>query len=225
MKTIGILGGMGPEATAYTYMEMIRYCQTKYMARLDSDFPAIVIYSLPLPDVVELKGMEEKTLKALEFGVEKLKAAGASFAFLACNSVEKFIPELRKRMEILSIVEETLKEAKKFSLKRIGFLATETTIQSKCYQQKFKPEEIELILPEEQQLITAAIREILEGKKREPKEKILKAIKQFKEVDAIALACTDLPVVINQEDSGLKILDTASIIAKAAIKKYYERKD
>ena len=226
MKSIGILGGMGPEATAYIYMQMIRYCQEKYGAKLDQDFPPIVILSLPVPDVVELQNNEQEVLAALVTGMDNLKKAGASFAFIACNSMEKFIPALRERIELLSIVEETVLEVKSQGFKKIGLLATETTLASGRYQTVFESSAIKLLISKKQDVVTTAIREILEGKTQEPKQKLLAVIKELENsgADSIILACTDLPVVLNQKDVSIKLLDTAAIIGKAAIKKYYQRK-
>ncbi|MDD5022682.1 MAG: amino acid racemase [Candidatus ainarchaeum sp.] len=222
MKTIGVLGGMGPESTVYVYKKMIEFCQKEYGAKYDSDFPQIVIYNLPVPDVVENKGNEEYIIERLKFGMEKLEAAGADFSFIACNSMEKFVPELRKRWSLLSIVEETAKEIDSKGIRKVGLLATDTTIRSNVYQQAMKG--ISLILPKNQEEITAAIMEILEGKKEEPNKKILKSIEEFNRlgIDAIILGCTDLPVAIKQDESTVILIDSAEIIAKAAIKKCFQ---
>ncbi len=63
MKTIGIIGGMGPEATAELYLRIIRIFQREYGARYDSDFPEIVIVNLPIPDIVENTNEKEKVRK------------------------------------------------------------------------------------------------------------------------------------------------------------------
>jgi len=224
MKTIGVLGGMGPESTAYAYMQMIKFCQREYNAKLDSDFPSIMIYNLPVPDVVELKDNERNVLDALEYGIDKLKAAGVDFVFIPCNSMDRFVPVLRRKTEVLSIVEETLKEMKKLGLKNAGLLATETTIASNHYQEKFEKEAINILLPENQKQVTRSIREILEGKKQEPRKRILQLINELqgRGADAVILGCTDLPLAINQEDVQIKLFDTTAIIAKAAVKKYYQ---
>ena len=70
---IGVLGGMGPESTAYTYVRMIRYCQEKYGAVRDSDYPPILIYNMPILDVVGQEGSEKELLPLLAQGILKLK--------------------------------------------------------------------------------------------------------------------------------------------------------
>ena len=135
---IGILGGMGPDSTAYTYARMIKYCQEKYNAKLDSDFPPILIYSMPIPDVVEKgRSNDEELFSLLKSGISRLTSAGADFCIIPCNSVQGFVPELRRVANILSLVEETVREAESSGVKSWGILATEVTL-GKGYYQKSK---------------------------------------------------------------------------------------
>jgi aspartate racemase len=79
---------MGPEATAELYSRIIRYCQDRYGAKYDSDYPEIFIYNLPIPDVVEGFKNKEEILTYLLKGIKKLEAAGCDFiAILRCLSL------------------------------------------------------------------------------------------------------------------------------------------
>ena len=223
---IGVLGGMGPESTVYTYAMMIRHCQKKYGAKYDSDFPPILIYNMPIPDVVEGDDKDAELLFLLEKGMKKLTAAGADFCIIPCNTMQGFVPALRKNTNVISIVEETLKEAKESGLKRWGILGTEMTLRKGYFQRAFREAGLETLEPkaEHQKEITAAIREILAGgRNAQAKQRLLSVISFMREegAEGIVLACTDLPIVL-QEAQGVKLLDTADIIAKAAID-YYKR--
>jgi aspartate racemase len=226
---IGMLGGMGPESTAYTYMRMVRYCQQRYGAKLDSDFPPILVYSMPVPDVVESGSDDSEVLRLLEEGVCKLRDAGADFSFIACNTMQGFIPELRKKADMLSMVEETVKEAERSGAKAWGILATEVTIGKGYYQKAFSDAGLSVLEPEkdEQEKVTAAIREILEGGKNgQAREKLLDVAAALKGRGAAGsiLACTDLPIALSQADTDLRLIDTADVIARAAIDRYEELK-
>ncbi len=218
---IGVLGGMGPESTAYTYGKMISYCQKKYGAKLDSEFPPILIYSMPVPDVVENLDNDLEVLDYLKSGIKRLENAGADFFIIPCNSMQGFVPELRKDFNVLSIVEETLKAAKKTNIQNWGILATEVTIGKGYFQKAFDEAGLCISEPEskEQVLLTLAIRQILCGEKEEPKKLLVEVADSLKEkgAEGILLACTDLPIVISDEISGLLTIDTADVIAKAAI--------
>ncbi|MEK6981774.1 MAG: amino acid racemase [Candidatus Micrarchaeota archaeon] len=224
MKKIGILGGMGPESTAHTYMKMIEYCQKEYGAKQDADFPPIVIYSCPIPDVVNINNKEVELLENLESGIDLLKNAGCKFAIIPCNSVQSFLPVLSKKLPIISIVEETIEELTKLGIKKVGLLATQTTLSKRIYQQALEKQGIEMILPENQKEVTEVIRKILEGKKEETKEKLYNIINNLKRkgAGAVILACTDLPLIVDKKDFDIAILDTVEILAKAAVKKYYQ---
>ena len=226
---IGMLGGMGPESTAYTYMRMVRYCQKKFGAKLDSDFPPILIYSMPVPDVVEKGRGDSEVLARLEAGVGKLRDAGAEFSFIACNTMQGFVPALRKKADLLSIVEETVKEAEKTYITNWGILATEVTVGKGFYQKAFTKAGISIVEPDSttQEKVTMAIRDILTGgKDATALEKLLDAASSLRKNGAkgILLACTDIPIVLSGKVVGLKTLDTADVIAKAAVDRYYSSK-
>ncbi len=219
---IGILGGMGPESTAYTYMRIIRRCQQQYGAKLDSDFPPIIIYSMPIPDVVEEGCDDREVLALLDSGVRKLEAAGAAFSFIACNTMQGFVPELRKRYRMLSLVEETLMQAKQSGLADWGILGTEVTMRKGYYQQAFNDAGLRALTPSscEQAEVTAAIREILAGTDVNAPRKRLKAVAGAladRGARGVVLACTDLPLALGADDAGMIVLDTADISAKAAL--------
>ncbi len=223
---IGILGGMGPESTAYIYLRMIKYCQEKYGAKLDSDYPPILMYSMPVPDVIDTIENEAYVLEFLKRGVLTLKGAGVQFSFIACNAMQRFVPQLRKDAEMLSIIEETLSSAKRTGIKSWGLLATNTTVDNGLYQAEFSKAGLELHVPgaEGQVEITAAIREILEGKTlMSPRKKLEDVITSLKKegADGIIIGCTDLPVAVSNDLGGLRRLDTADIIARAAVDRHF----
>jgi len=219
---IGILGGMGPESTAYTYMRIIRRCQEDYGARLDSDFPPIVVYSMPVPDVVEEGSDDAAMLALLDAGIGTLERAGAAFSFIACNTMQGFVPALRKKYRILSLVEETAGCAKLSGIKDWGILGTEVTLRKGYYQRALTDSGIRPVVPDKdsQSLVTQAIREILAGADMaRPRKRLKAAIRALASCGAegVILACTDLPIAISAPDAGMPVLDTADISANAAL--------
>jgi len=219
---IGILGGMGPESTAYTYMRIIRRCQEDYGARLDSDFPPIIVYSMPVPDVVEEGSDDADVLALLDGGIGNLVRAGASFSFIACNTMQGFVPALRKKYRMLSLVEETAGCAKQSGIRNWGLLGTEVTLRKGYYQRALTDAGMRPFVPDKdgQALITQAIREILAGADMaRPRGRLKSVAKRLSSegAEGIILACTDLPIAITAQDAGMPILDTADISANAAL--------
>lgn len=224
MKTIGMLGGMGPESTSYTYMRLIRYCQERYGARLDSDFPPIIMYSMPVPDVVEEGSDDQEVLARLDEGLGRLMKAGASFSFIACNTMQGFIPSLRKKYDLLSIVDETVREASA-GPKNWGILATPVTVRKGFYQQAFRKAGLNLLAPSpsDQKEVTSAIREILAGTDMaRPCSRLTSVVRSLEKqgTEGVLLACTDLPIAIRQDDMQVKLLDTADVIARASVERW-----
>jgi aspartate racemase len=222
-KRIGILGGMGPESTAALYQELIRQCQKQYGAQYDEDYPEIFICSIPIPDIV--KGLEnpQGVLPVLVSGAKKLESIGADFMIMPCNTAEYFYENMKKEVSIpfLSIIEETAKKIESSGYRKVGLLATETTIVKRIYNRILDCAGIELIVPEEQDEVTAIILNIISGKKLNKDKDALKAIIKNLEkrgAEAIILGCTDIPVLLKQKDVETKLFDSIEILAESAIK-------
>jgi len=219
MKTIGILGGMGPEATAELYMNIVRIFQKKYGAKYDKDFPPMIIYSLPIPDVVEESEDKSSVVKLLVEGVRKLESAGADFIVIACNTVQLYLQQMQNaiKIPIISIASEAIRAAKRKGYSAVGLLATELTLNG-LYDDECLKQNIQLIKPNKKQrkIVTKAIMNVLEGKSNMKKE--LKKIVRELQAETIILGCTELPLAIKQEDVEIELLDTTEITARAAVR-------
>src|SRR3989338_7117818 len=85
-KIIGILGGMGPEATSELYRRIVNICQTRFGAKYDSDYPTIFICNLPLPDIVQSSISDENISRVVGDAVNKLISVGCDFIAVPCNT-------------------------------------------------------------------------------------------------------------------------------------------
>ena len=216
-KTIGILGGMGPEATAELYLQIVRIFQKEYGAKYDDDFPEIIIINLPIPDVVENPSTGEEVRKMLIEGVKKLEVAGADFIAIPCNTVTKYLSKLQNSVNvpIINIVEETCVKIKKLGLKNVGLLGTETTINCGLYVTGG----INLIKPlrEQQKAITRIIMNVLAGMKSEADKLELNLIisdLKRKGAKKVILGCTELSL-LTQDDNNT--IDTLEILAEVVV--------
>ncbi|MBI4163012.1 MAG: amino acid racemase [Candidatus Aenigmarchaeota archaeon] len=217
-KTIGILGGMGPESTAELYNRMIKLCQMDYGAKYDSDFPSIFILNLPLPDIVESVADTELVKASLKMGIEKLKQAGCDLIAVPCNTVF-FALDIDSK--ILNIIDETIYEVKRRKLKKVGLLSSITTSEKGLYE---KLEAAEIVQPSKNELkqVNKIILKILAGFKTEEDKAFLKMVctKMSKAgAEAIILGCTELPLIISQKDTEIELLDTLEILAQAIVSK------
>ena len=210
MKSIGILGGMGPQATAELYMRIIRIFQDMYGAKYDDDFPEIFIYNLPLPDVVDNLQKEDLVKEMLVEGVKKLEKIGADFIAIPCNTVTKYLKEMEGSVSIpiINIVEETRKKIASFE--KAGLLATKLTIRSNLYPRMIVPAE------KVQNRITGIIMNILAGKLLDEDKKYLeREIGNLLEKGAerVVLGCTELPLLVKTKDT----IDTIQVLAEAIV--------
>jgi len=224
-KIIGVLGGMGPEASSNLYAKIIKYTQQKYGAIQDFDYPPIIIYSLPLFGFDET-GVKDATLvkKQLIQAVKKLETAGCELIIIACNTVHIYFEEMQAviKIPIFNIVEETKKRVAELGYKKVGLFASESTCQLKLYQKKFMVSGIEVIAPDEgqQKILNRVIEHVMGGNQKIDDIISLKGIihdyiKQGAE--AIVMGCTEIPLAINQTHTDTKLFDTIEIIVECAV--------
>ncbi len=214
---------MGPESTAIFYQELIKECQKQYGAQYDEDYPEIFIYNLPIPDVVEGLKNPEKVLPVLVGGIRKLESIGVDFVVMPCNTSHYFFEDMKKEISIpfLNIVGETAKKVNSKGYKKVGLIATVTTIDHNIYTKEFDEYGIELVVPVEQDKVTEIILNILAGRKLErDRTELKKIINTLKDVgaEAIVLGCTDISILLKQEDVDIEVFDTVNVLAESAIR-------
>ncbi|HLE07191.1 MAG TPA: amino acid racemase [archaeon] len=225
MQTIGILGGMGPAATADFYQRMISVCQKKYEAVQDSDFPPSIIFSIPIKEFDETGIVDdEKVISTIIRGIKTLERGGVDFIAIDCNSVHCFIEKFRRatKLPVVSIVEEVLKIAKSRGYKSVGLLGSQTTAMRGFYENVFSKEKIKIILPtEREQLeVNTVILRVMSGKNNEKDIKLIEKIIVSlckKDAEAIVLGCTELSVATRNSNFKIPILDSNEILAEAVV--------
>ena len=168
-KTIGIIGGMGPEATADIYLKIIKLYQKRFGTKLDSDYPRILIDSIPIPDVINDFENKEKTLSILEQSARNLESLGVDFIIIACNTVSSFIPYLEKKISIpiINIVEEVKNKILEKGYRKVGLLSTSNTFKSGVYGSLLEESGIKTIYPTQKSRskINGIILNVMSGKK------------------------------------------------------------
>jgi len=224
MKTIGVIGGLGPETTSEFYLELVFGCYEKNK----EERPPILIWNIPLryeieKDLLEKASGEERYIPYLIEAAKKLEKAGADFLVIPCNSVHVFINEVRNAVKIpvLSILEETAKFLKNNKISKVGLLATPSTVKRKIYENHLKNYGIKQILPDDfdQAKIGKMIKNIvLNRHNNKDRKEFINIINKFedKNVENVILACTDLQILIPQHPK-LKIYDTMKILADSSV--------
>ncbi len=228
-KTIGILGGMGPEATAYFFSLIIK----DTAAARDQDHIPVIIYNLPqVPErTAALLGKGPSPVPLLRKGIRRLGHAGADFIVIPCITAHAFLPEIKTvgRVPILSLLDEARRFARKSipGLRRVGLVASTGTLRSGLFHKAFATAGVEIISPtdKEQAKIMEAVfggRGIKAGfTKGRPRQIILDAARQLirRGAQAIIAGCTEIPLVLRDEDIPVPLIEPMRIAARAAIVK------
>ena len=180
---------MGPEATIQFYKELIYLCQKKCGSLYDDEFPNIILYNAPIPNVILGIKNPKPILDALKIGTQTLQLAGADFITIPCNTINYFYIPMTQfvNIPILNIIEETAKAAKASGLNSVGILATKTTLQTRLYPKMLNKYGIKTIIPsnESAEALNQIILRILKGNKlKKDKMTLLQIIAKLKKKGA-----------------------------------------
>lgn len=218
MKTVGIIGGLGPETTAKFYLQVVSLC-----GKIDKkQRPSILIQNVAITKTLEESFINQaqgggELCKLLIKSAQNLEKGGADFIVIPCNTVHVFIDDIRASVSIpvLSIIDETVKVLKKNKINKIGLLSTPATIKTKLFN---KTLDINLPKKSDQKQMGIIINCILNNQRfEENRNKLLTIIENLSEKsDALLLACTDLQLIIPEKEiNGATIFDTMEILANA----------
>jgi aspartate racemase len=220
MKTVGIIGGIGPESTIEYYRGIIAVYRER---QTDGSYPSMIINSINLTVLVDLITANEldKATDHLVSGLQTLARAGVDFGVIAAGTPHIVFDQVRERspLPLVSIVEATCDAAARMNLKKIALFGTRFTMQGHFYQDVFSKAGITLVVPEadEQAYIhDKYMNDLVHGiVLPETRERLLRILDKMKErdgVEALILGGTELSLIIKDaEHNGLPILDTTKI--------------
>ncbi len=225
MKTLGIIGGIGPESTIDYYRAIIATYRER---RKDGDYPSIIINSISVKKLLDLVAAD--SLPALTDWlvdeVERLARAGADFALFASNTPHIVFDKVQARSSIplISIVQATCDAAKALGLKRVGLFGTRFTMQARFYPETFAREGIAVIAPApgEQAFIhekytVELLNNVIRADTRERLLAIVDTMKGRDGIQGLILGGTELPLILrDHEATDIPFLDTTQIHALAA---------
>jgi aspartate racemase len=226
MKTLGIIGGLGPESTLDYYQRIIALFRER---TANKHYPEFVIVSVDLRkgldfmDANNLSGMANYLLE----GINKLARSGADFGIISANTphivFEQVVP--KSPIPLISIVEATCAAAKEQNLKRLALFGTRYTMQATFYPKVFAREGIELLVPDadnQNYIHGKYMNELVSGKflasTRADLLAIVDRMKTTRDIDGVILAGTELPLILRDPiHNGIPFLDTTKIHVEAAV--------
>lgn len=219
MKTIGIIGGLGPESTVDYYKRIIAAFRERYP---DSTYPEIVLFSADLDRFMELVELQEwPTLVTwLTDRVEALHRAGADFAAIGSNTAHIVFDEVRagSPIPLLSIVESACKRAGQLGVKTLGLMGTGFTMKADFYQKAFRARGMSVVVPGEEaqrlvqdRLFSEIELGIIKDSTRDELLAIVGEMKEKESIQALILGCTELPLILTRDEFGIPFLNTTAI--------------
>lgn len=223
-RVIGILGGMGPEATVDLFKKIIKATP----AEKDQEHLRIIIVNNPqVPERTDaiLHGGASPVPKLKE-DLRILKQAGADFAVMPCNTAHYFIKDLRaiEILPIVDMIEETINfiGEKYPSIQRVGLLATNGTIQSQIYHRHAESKGLEIITPgtaNQNNMRSAIFDYIKKGELKPARPLLLKITSTLVEMGAelVIAGCTEIPLVLFEGDLEVPLVDPTRVLALKAV--------
>lgn len=217
-RKIGLLGGIGPEATGEFYLSLISKFQKKGLIKSNRDFPQIIINSIPAPELI-YESISEKDLRPYIKGLKELEKFGVDFIAMVCNTIYLFYEKLQKEIKIPII--DLRKEVKKYLLnknvKSITVLGSPTVIKQGLYG--FKDIKQIALNKREVELLTKAIFNFNRGFDKIKQSEIVKSItKKYlnQGAEMIILGCTELALMLKNEN--IPKINPMDILAEATMK-------
>ncbi|MGB7055528.1 MAG: amino acid racemase [bacterium] len=222
MRRIGLVGGLGPEATVDYYRMIINKCRNEAGGKV----PEIIVYSLDLSDFPRLE-QRSKIVQWLGGAINALHRAGADFAVITANTPHIVFDEIvaLSPIPLISIVEETCQVVQSMNLKNVGLIGTKVTMSSDFYQRVFSTHDISISVPTEQEqdyINDKLVSEIIYNRiVEETQQGLLAIIKRMVEnyrIEAVILGCTELPLILTSDAFGIPFLNTTKIHAESVVR-------
>jgi aspartate racemase len=224
-KIIGILGGMGPEATADLFLRILRATPVEK----DQDHFRIIIDSnSKIPDrTAGINGSGPSPLPAMMETGRNLVNSGVDFIVMPCNTAHYFHYELEQllRVPVLHMIRLSAKYVKENypDVKRVGLKATDGTIASKLYHDAYKQYGIEVVIPEgdsQKNVMFAIYRDIKTGNLGDGGKLLKKVANELVDAgsDAVICGCTEVSLVLHDGDLSVPVVDPLQVLAEEAVR-------
>ncbi|WP_275554704.1 aspartate/glutamate racemase family protein [Mixta sp. Marseille-Q2659] len=225
MKTIGLLGGMSWESTAL-YYKIINEGVNAQLGGLHS--ARLIMYSVDFYEIEQLQaaGDWQQAGEKLAAAARSLEKAGADFLVLCTNTMHKIAPAITAAVSLplLHIADATAEAIKTAGLREVGLLGTRFTMEQDFYKQRLQVDHgIDVLIPDEtgrETVHQVIYQELCLGHiNAASREKYRAVIADLVDqgAEAIVMGCTEITLLIDQQDAAVPLFDTTRIHADAAV--------
>ena len=229
MAAIGILGGMGPQASAKLVELIIAQTPNFVSSPIDSDFPEIIHLSVPVPNFISSKKNMEKAKQILLKRTKLLELSGSTVNGIACNTAHLLLPELQAStsVQFLSIPKLVSERISKEGFNRVGLLATPNTLKSTLFDEAID-KSVTLIRPTKslserlEKMIVKQLEGSIQDNDRLLFRKLVNNFLEANRLDAVILGCTELPLVFG-ESTDKTIIDTLQVLSEGLLSCFFSK--
>jgi aspartate racemase len=235
MKTIGIIGGVS-WASSIEYYRIMNELARDRLGGVSS--AQILMYSIEFGEFSKQERLADKgdwTLmtQTILDAARRLKMGGADFIVIASNTLNSLADTVQKDvgLPVLHIADATGASVRKKGLHTVALLGTTYTMEQPFYRDRLKKYGIKVVIPNKQErdYINAVIFDELcanrvKSESREGYKKIIDRMRREEGAEGVILGCTEIPLLIKQEDVAIPVFDTTAIHSEAAVEYSLEGK-
>ena len=226
MKTLGLIGGTGPEST----VEYYRLLTAQYREKADGALPHLIINSVNLKQLMDWMAVDElgKVTDYLVNAFAQLQRAGADFGALTANTAHIVFDEIKERtsLPLISIVEAARERVESLGFKTVGLFGTRYTMQASFFPSVFSRTDVKLVMPNAQEqefihdkYINELLKDLFLPETRSALLAIANEMKARHGIEGLILGGTELPLLLRDEEhNGIRMLDTTRIHVDRLIK-------
>ena len=226
MKTIGLIGGMSWESSL-EYYRILNETVKEFLGGLHSAKSLMFSYDFKEIESLQHQGKWSELATSMTEIAKTLETAGAELIVICTNTMHKVADEIQRSLKIpiIHIADATAEKILELKLQKIGLLGTKFTMEESFYKDRLlKKYGLSVLIPneEERQIVHEIIyNELVLGQiKENSRKKLLNIIQHLTAsgAEGIILGCTEIPLLVKQEDIDIPLFDTTTIHAKSAVK-------
>ena len=224
MKTIGLLGGMSWESTAYYYQELNRGVRAR-LGKLHSAPSVTFSVDFAQIEAMQARGAWDEAGAFLGECAQSLEAAGAEGIVLCTNTMHRVYPQIAEavRTPVLHIADGTAAALEQAGVKKVALLGTRYTMEQPFYRERLESRGFEVLVPEpeDRALVHKIIyNELCVGQVLQTsREMYIDVVRNMEKQGAqgVILGCTEIGLLISQENSPVAVFDTTLLHVEAAL--------
>ncbi len=214
---VGIIGGMGPKATNQFLDRLTDLTE----AEKDQDHVRYILYNDPeIPNRIDAYFHDGASpVNAINAGIEFMEKNGIETVGIPCNTVHIWFDQFHSRINVLNMIDLTLAAILESGYEKPGILATNATIESGLYIRDLRKAGIDPVIPENEDNVMKAVQEVKLGNISRGKSLLLPVVRELENagVDSLIMACTEIPVILDSNDTLLPLIDSDRLLAEKLI--------